>query len=125
MKVIDKKLLGSKNNLRYARTEVSILKKVKHPFVLSLYFAFQTPANLYMVVDYCARRDLAQLLLEATRLSLAQTRFFMAEIVLALEALHAHGVLYRDLKPSNVLVDAEGHVKLADFGLSREHVRSD
>lgn len=75
------------------------------------------------MVDFCSMTDLEKLLLEVDCLTLEEARFFMAEIVLALEALHANNVLYRDFKPSNILIDVEGHVKLADFGLSKQNLK--
>ena len=76
-----------------------------------------------MILDYCPSGDLARLIQEMGVLTIEEARFYLAEIVLALETLHQHSVLYRDFKPENILIDSKGHIKLADFGLSKENVK--
>jgi serine/threonine protein kinase len=122
MKVLNKELLFARKQIKYALSEANILKTANHPFVLSMHFAFQTPNNLYMVIDYCSGGDLDVLIKQNSYLSEEQTKFFTCELVLAMQHLHSIGVLYRDLKPENILLDSDGHIKLADFGLSRESV---
>lgn len=97
-------------------TERSILAMMNSPFVVKLHFAFQTPALLYFVMDYLPGGNLAA---QIKKLTLATAKFYLSEILLALEHLHNNGVIYRDLKPENVLIDSTGHIKLADFGISR------
>lgn len=125
MKVINKQLLLANGFEKYAISEAHILKSIKHPFILSLYFSFQTKKSLYMIVDYCPGGDMARLLEEITVLTIEEAKFYMAEILLALETLHSQGVLYRDLKPENILIDSLGHIKLADFGLSKEGIQKE
>lgn len=122
MKVLNKELLYVKKQIKYAQSEANILKNANHPFILSLHFAFQTPNNLYMVIDYCSGGDLSILIAQHTNFEEAQVKFYTAELILAMENLHSMGVLYRDLKPENILLDLEGHIKLADFGLSKENI---
>jgi serine/threonine protein kinase len=100
---------------------------VSHPFVVGLLHAFITEAKVYLVLEYCSGGDLHQHLMAAdhSRFPETQARFYTAELVLALEYLHELGVIYRDLKPENVLLDTEGHVRLADFGLCRAGVQDD
>jgi serine/threonine protein kinase len=81
--------------------------------------ALQTPKKLFMVMDFVSGGDFFTLLSHEGSVSEAQARLFMAEILLALEHLHKLGIVYRDLKPENVLLAEDGHVKLTDFGLSR------
>jgi serine/threonine protein kinase len=81
--------------------------------------ALQTPKKLFMVMDFVSGGDFFTLLSREGSVSEAQARLFMAEILLALEHLHKLGIVYRDLKPENVLLAEDGHVKLTDFGLSR------
>jgi serine/threonine protein kinase len=75
-----------------------------------------------MVIDYCPGGDLSLILAQMNTFNESQARFYIAELLLAIESLHKIGVLYRDLKPENILLDRDGHIKLADFGLSRENV---
>eukprot|EP01041_Mallomonas_annulata_P001136 gene1136-2202_t len=94
-----------------------------HPFIVKLHYAFQTSTKLCLVLDFASGGELFFHLSRLKRFSESMTRFYAAEIALALRALHDVGVAYRDLKPENILLDAEGHVKLADFGLAKEGVR--
>ena len=82
-----------------------ILEKLNHPFIVKLHYAFQTPEKLYFVIDFLNGGELFYHLRKETRFSEERTRFYAAEIVLALECLHKNGVIYRDLKPENVLLD--------------------
>ena len=76
-----------------------------------------------MVTDYCAGRDLSFLIASKVRLPQKVVQFYSAEIILALKYLHEQNILYRDLKPENVLLNHDGHIMLADFGLSKENVQ--
>lgn len=122
MKVLNKELLMMKRQIKYAQSEANILKNSNHPFLLKMYFSFQTPTNLYMVIDYCSGGDLSILITQQNYLPEDQARFFVCELLLAIENLHKMKVFYRDLKPENILLDEEGHIKLADFGLCIENV---
>ena len=122
MKVLNKELLMMKKQIKYAQAEANILKNSDHPFMLSMSFSFQTPTNLYMVIDYCSGGDLSIVITQQNYFTEDQTRFYVAELVLAIENLHQMKVFYRDLKPENILLDHEGHIKLADFGLCIENV---
>ena len=121
MKIINKKYLIRNQQLRYAVTECNVLKQAKHPFIITLHYAFQTPDHLYMILDYCPGGDLsfhiARNLFEED-----EAKFFIAELVLAIENLHNLDIIYRDLKPENILIDSDGHIRLADFGLAKENV---
>ena len=121
MKVLNKKYLMKNNQLKYAITECNVLKQVTSPFILTLYYSFQTPENLYMIIDYCPGGDLnfhiIQNLFEEN-----EARFYIAELILGIEHLHKLNILYRDLKPENILISQDNHIKLADFGLAKEGV---
>lgn len=82
-----------------------ILEKISHPFIVKLHYAFQTPDKLYFVIDFLNGGELFYHLRKEGKFSEERTRFYAAEIVLALECLHKNGVIYRDLKPENVLLD--------------------
>lgn len=121
MKVLNKEKLIKKKQLKYAVGEATVLKKLNFPFIVTLHFAFQTPKNLYLALDCCPRGDLAHLIALREHLSEESARFLIAQVVLAVEYLHSRNVLYRDLKPENVLLGSDGYVRLTDFGLSREN----
>lgn len=96
-----------------------MLAKVHHPFIVQLHWSFQNDQKLFFVLDYCPGGELFGLLSKRNRLTEDQARFYAAQLVLALEYLHSKDILYRDLKPENVMLDKRGYVKLTDFGLSR------
>lgn len=122
LKALSKNFLKSKKQLKYAIAECKILKNIRHPFIVPLHSAFQTPKCIYMVLEYCQFGDFSRLLSVMKRLKDTHAKFYVAEIILALEYLHSLNIVYRDLKPSNLLIDSQGHIKLADFGLAKENV---
>ena len=122
MKVLKKAFLVKNNHLKYAITECNILRLSNHPFVIKLHSSFQTPENLYMILDYCPGGDLAYHLNKRQIFDESEAKFFIAETILAIEYIHSLNIIYRDLKPENILIDDEGHAKLADFGLAKEGV---
>ena len=123
MKVLRKDKILGQNLLKYALTERNVLSYVAHPFIVKLHYAFQTSDKLFLILDYCPGGDLGWHLQREKRFSEYRARIYMCEIVLAVEELHRRSILFRDLKPDNVLLDGEGHVRLTDFGLSKENVR--
>jgi len=120
MKIIEKKFIMEKNEVKHTIAERNILSKVDNPFIMKLYYAFQTSDKLYLIMEFVNGGELYTHLQALGSLSEDRTRFYSAEIVLALEYLHKSGIIYRDLKPENILIDAEGHLKITDFGLSKE-----
>lgn len=98
------------------------MEAVKHPFIVDLIYAFQTDGKLYLILEYLSGGELFVHLEREGIFMEDSASFYLAEIVLALEHLHRQGIIYRDLKPENVLLDAQGHVKLTDFGLCKEAV---
>jgi len=87
-----------------------------------LHYAFQTHEKLFLVLDYCPGGDLAEYLQLEKKFNEEKTRLYASEILLALEELHRKDIIFRDLKPDNVVLDEEGHALLTDFGLSKEGV---
>jgi len=118
-KVLTKKLLLKERQVVNIFIERGILIRLRHPFVVSLQYAFQTKDKLFFVMDYCSGGDFFHYLQEKHRFSDRVTRFYAAEICLALEALHKCDIIHRDLKPENILITKEGHLKITDFGLSK------
>lgn len=123
MKVLRKAEIIKRKQVAHTRTERNVLGKIAHPFIVGLNFAFQTKTKLFFVLDYCAGGELFFHLGNEGRFSERRAGFYAAQITLALEYVHKHNVIYRDLKPENVLLDASGNVRLTDFGLSKENIR--
>ncbi|CAN6704015.1 unnamed protein product [Malus baccata var. baccata] len=120
MKVMDKASLASRKKLTRAQTEREILQLLDHPFLPTLYTHFETDRFCCLVMEYCPGGDLHTLRQRqpGKHFSEYAARFYAAEVLLALEYLHMLGVVYRDLKPENVLVRDDGHIMLSDFDLS-------
>lgn len=119
MKIIPKKVLKNSKEKEHVRQERRIIEKVNFPFLISLEYAFQSVDKLFMVMEYAAGGELYFHLSQERTFSEEKTRFYVAEIVVAIEHLHSNDIIYRDLKLENILLDAEGHIKLVDFGLSK------
>nr|XP_043622389.1 serine/threonine-protein kinase D6PK-like [Erigeron canadensis] len=120
MKVMDKASLASRKKLSRAQTEREILQLLDHPFLPTLYTHFETDRFTCLVMEYCPGGDLHTLRQRqpGRHFSEHAARFYAAEVLLGLEYLHMLGVVYRDLKPENVLVRDDGHIMLSDFDLS-------
>lgn len=122
MKVLKKENVEKKNQEKHVKVERQILADIDHPFVIKFKGSFQNEKKLFFVLEYCPGGELFNLLAKKRRFSEDQTRFYAAQIVLALEHLHSKDVVYRDLKPENVLIDSKGYIRITDFGLSRQNV---
>ncbi|KAI8139689.1 kinase-like domain-containing protein [Fennellomyces sp. T-0311] len=121
MKVLKKaSLFVHAKNAQHTKAEREILEEVRHPFIVQLMYAFQTNDRLYLILEYAMGGELFTQMAAEQMFSENVARFYIAELVLALEHLHSLGIVYRDLKPENCLLDAEGHVLLTDFGLSKQ-----
>lgn len=119
MKILDKKHLYQRRQVMHTRTERQILAQIRHPFIVSLRFAFQTQTKLYLGLDFFPGGELFFHLVRQRRFPERVVKFYAAEIGLAISYLHENNFVYRDLKPENILLDAEGHIRLTDFGLSK------
>ena len=122
MKILKKTHVVNKRQVEHTMSERYVLGRTKHPFIVGMHYAFQTSEKLVFVLDYCAGGDLYYHISRAGHLPLERARFYTAELVEALAHLHSRGVVYRDLKPENVMMDMDGHVKLVDFGLSKQGI---
>ena len=118
MKCLSKFFLNKKKMLKYAISEIKIMKQLNHSFILGLSFAIQTASNLYLILEYCEGGDLENVL-DKRKIPELEAKFYIAEIILGLEYLHSLDIIYRDLKPANILLDSRGHIRLADFGLAK------
>lgn len=116
--------------MKYAKTERNVMSLMNHPFIVNLNSAFQTGNKLFLILDYCAGGDLgkqkritlAQILKQKRRFPEDVARIYLCEVLLALEKLHSKDIIFRDLKPDNIVISSEGHALLTDFGLSKEGV---
>ncbi|KAF6115925.1 ribosomal protein S6 kinase A2 [Phyllostomus discolor] len=124
MKVLKKATLKVRDRVR-SKMERDILAEVNHPFIVKLHYAFQTEGKLYLILDFLRGGDLFTRLSKEVMFTEEDVKFYLAELALALDHLHGLGIIYRDLKPENILLDEEGHVKITDFGLSKEAVDHD
>jgi protein kinase X len=104
----------------HVKNEKEILSQVKHPFIINLYWTCHTDKFLYMLLEYVCGGELFSYLRNAVKFSNETAVFFAAEIVSALEYLHSLSIIYRDLKPENLLLDRLGHVRLCDFGFAKK-----
>lgn len=123
MKILRKSHLVRRRQIDRTKTERRVLSRLDHPFIMKMHYAFQTTEKLYLVLDYCPGGELFFHLSRYRRFQEPVARFYAAELLLAIGHLHKHGIIYRDLKPENVLLDAYGHVKLGDFGLAKDGIK--
>ncbi|OWR44354.1 ribosomal protein S6 kinase 2 beta [Danaus plexippus] len=118
MKVLKKATLKVRDRER-TKMERNILVEMGHPFIVKLHYAFQTAGKLYLILDFLRGGDLFSRLSKEVMFTEEDVKFYLAELALALEHVHKLGIIYRDLKPENILLDADGHIALTDFGLSK------
>ncbi|XP_044293108.1 ribosomal protein S6 kinase alpha-5 isoform X4 [Varanus komodoensis] len=124
MKVLKKATIIQKaKTTEHTKTERQVLEHIRQsPFLVTLHYAFQTDTKLHLILDYINGGELFTHLSQRERFTEDEVRIYIGEIVLALEHLHKLGIIYRDIKLENILLDSDGHVVLTDFGLSKEFV---
>lgn len=121
MKVLNRNKMRA-SHLRYAITERNVLTFIRHPYIVQLYYSFQAENRLVLVLQYCDGGDVQGLLNRERFLQEPLAKLYAAEVLSALAHIHLRDIVYRDMKPENVLIDADGHAMLTDFGLSKERV---
>lgn len=128
MKVLSKKVIVQKKEVAHTIGERNILVRTASadsPFIVGLKYSFQTPENLYLVTGFMSGGELFYHLQKEGKFNEARAKFYIAELTLALQHLHRYEIVYRDLKPENILLDANGHIALCDFGLSKANLAKD
>ncbi|KAF9350630.1 Serine/threonine-protein kinase [Mortierella sp. NVP85] len=118
MKTLRKADMFKKDQLAHVRAERDVLVESESPWVVQLYYSFQDPQYLYLIMEFLPGGDLMTMLIKYDIFSEDATRFYIAECVLAIADIHKMGFIHRDIKPDNILIDERGHIKLSDFGLS-------
>ncbi|CCI46000.1 unnamed protein product [Albugo candida] len=124
LKAYNKQAIMQKNQAQYIYTEKKALQACSdHPYIVSLYYAFQSRDRLFLVMEYCGGGDLLSVLTRRRVFSEPEAAFYIGEIALALTHLHSKNIVFRDLKPENVVMDLDGHCLLTDFGISKNGIK--
>ena len=119
IKILKKVDILRLDQLEHTRDEISILLKIDHPFIVALNGYFHDESRIFMVLDYIEGGEIFTLLRREGRFHDNDAKFYLAELFLAIEHLHQQNVVYRDIKPENLLVNKEGHICLTDFGFAK------
>ena len=120
IKKMKKEEMHKKNQVLHVRAERDVLSEAKNEWIVDLKFSFQDQNYLYLGMEFLPGGDLMSLLMARDILPEQEAKFYAAEIVMAIESVHKLDCIHRDLKPDNVLIDSDGHIKLSDFGLTKK-----
>ncbi|KAG0249585.1 camp-dependent protein kinase catalytic subunit [Mortierella polycephala] len=119
LKVLKKRQVVQSNQVEHVNEEKRILQQIRHPFLVKTWGTFQDQSSLYIVMDYVVGGELFSVLRRMQRFSNSVAKFYACQALLALEYLHDNDIIYRDLKPENILIDAQGNIKITDFGFAK------
>ena len=119
IKKIRKTILLEKNQVKHIRDEQDFLSKIKSNWIVELKSSFQEGEFLYLIMEYLPGGDLKKLLLKKKIFNEEEAKFYICEMILAIETIHVLNCIHRDIKPDNILIDKFGHIKLGDFGLAK------
>ncbi|RCK63403.1 Serine/threonine-protein kinase YPK2/YKR2 [Candida viswanathii] len=125
LKIIRKQHIVSRLEVTHTLAERTVLARITNPFIVPLKFSFQSPEKLYLVLSFINGGELFWHLQREGKFSMDRSRFYIAELLTALESLHELNVIYRDVKPENILLDYQGHIALCDFGLCKLNMSND
>lgn len=120
MKTVEKAQIIDSNEVDHILSEKKVLSQINNPFLVNMHYTFQTPTHLVFILDYCAGGELFNYLQKHENgLPENDVRFYAAQIILALEHMHSTGIIYRDIKPENILFEKDGYLRMTDFGLAK------
>ncbi|KAJ9688074.1 hypothetical protein PVL29_014028 [Vitis rotundifolia] len=119
MKKLKKSEMLSRGQVEHVRAERNLLAEVDSHFIVKLYYSFQDDEYLYLIMEYLPGGDMMTLLMREETLTETVAKFYVAQSVLAVESIHKHNYIHRDIKPDNLILDINGHMKLSDFGLCK------
>ncbi|KAJ9567654.1 hypothetical protein OSB04_003620 [Centaurea solstitialis] len=119
MKKLKKSEMLSRGQVEHVRSERNLLVEVDSRCIVKLFYSFQDADYLYLIMEYLPGGDIMTLLMREDILSEDVARFYMAESILAIHSIHQHNYIHRDIKPDNLILDRNGHLKLSDFGLCK------
>lgn len=125
LKIIDKTELSNDKQIEMLQSEKRILEKIDHPYINKVHSTSESDSKILFIMDYYNGGDVFSHLLKEKRFCEMKTKFYAAQIYLALHYLHSINIIYRDLKPENLILDDRGDIKLIDFGLSKDNINSD
>lgn len=120
LKMLRKTEIIRLKQVEHIKSEKNILSQCSHPFIVDMYGWFQDAEFVYMIMEFVLGGEVFSQLRQSGRFTNEASRFFAAEIVLAIESLHKQNIVYRDLKPENLLIDRHGHIKITDFGFAKK-----
>lgn len=120
LKILEKPKVINSNQLQHVKNEKKILQCISFPFVVTMKFYFKDNANLYMALDFVPGGEMFSHLQTYRKFSETMARFYTAQVILSFEYLHHLGIIYRDLKPENLLLDCRGYLKITDFGFAKK-----
>ncbi|KAJ2777288.1 3-phosphoinositide dependent protein kinase-1 [Coemansia interrupta] len=124
-KILDKRHIIKEKKIKYVNIERDILQALQHPFVVRLHYAFQDSQSLYFVIDLAANGELLSWIRKLGGLAEESARFYLAEIIVAVEYMHMERTLHRDLKPENILLGSDMHILVTDFGTAKMFAKGD
>ncbi|KAJ2605588.1 3-phosphoinositide dependent protein kinase-1 [Coemansia sp. RSA 1722] len=124
-KILDKRHIIKEKKIKYVNIERDILQALNHPFVVRLHYAFQDSQSLYFVIDLAANGELLSWIRKLGGLAEESARFYLAEIIVAVEYMHMERTLHRDLKPENILLGSDMHILITDFGTAKMFSKDD
>lgn len=120
MKSLFKSEIIRLKQVEHTKSEIRVLSELHHPFLVNMHTYFQDREAIHLIMEFVIGGEMFARLRDLNRLDNSTSRFYAAEVVCALEYIHSKGLAYRDLKPENILIDAQGHVKIADFGFCKK-----
>jgi serine/threonine protein kinase len=119
LKILKKSLVIKYKQVEHVKSEKEVLTKIQHPFITRFFLSFQDEAFIYFLFEYVCGGELFSLLRQVIRFDSETVRFYSSQLLLSVEFLHNKGIVYRDIKPENILIDRKGYLKLTDFGFAK------